>query len=182
MAAKIGEDGLPFIAAEDFQTVDIAEIDEIRREYGLVRTDSRRVMVLRSDDVERLTSDPALLQLPAMQYTTVLGIPDGRVSSFLHNVMLMANGEDHKRRRGAFTKTFAHPVIRAKRAEVRAVADRVVADLPRGEEFDFLALCSSRLPAEMIAEVLGLGHREKRLVRDPGLFAQPLPDGALCRR
>ena len=156
MAAKIGEDGLPFLSPEEFQTTDLTEIDELRRTHGLVRTDPRRVMVLRSEDVERLTSDPSLLQLPAMQYTTVLGIPDGRVASFLHNVMLMANGEDHKRRRGAFTKTFAHPVIRAKRAEVRAVADRVVADLPRGERFDFLALCSSRLPAEMIAEVLGL--------------------------
>lgn len=156
MVATIGEDGIPFIPENEFQTMAMAELDALRRSDGLVRTDPRRVMVLRSEDVEQLMADPRLLQLPAAQYTSVLGIPDGRVTSFLHNVMLMANGAEHKRRRGAFIKTFAHPVIRAKRGRAREVADRIIADLPRGESFDFLALCSSRLPAEMIAEVLGL--------------------------
>jgi cytochrome P450 len=70
--------------------------------------------------------------------------------------MLMTNGAEHNHRRGAFTRAFAHPVIRRKREQVRAVADRIMADLPRGAPFDFLDLCSSRIPAEMIAEVLGL--------------------------
>lgn len=156
MTAKIGEDGIPFIPASDFQGTDMAEIDEIRRSTGLLRTDPRRIMVLRSEDVARLTSDPRLMQLPGQQYIAAMAIPPGHVASFLQTVMLMTNGPDHQRRRGAFTKTFAHPVIRGKRERVRHVADTIIADLPRGEAFDFLALCSSRLPAEMIAEVLGL--------------------------
>lgn len=156
MPVAIGEDGLPFLPAEELPNTTLEELDEIRRSSPLLRTHPMRVIALRSADVEKLPSDPRLLQLPGAPYCDSLGIPPGRVRSFLETVMLMSNGPDHQRRRGAFTRTFAHPVIRGKRAEVRAVADRIVADLPRGEPFDFLDLCASRLPAEMIAEVLGL--------------------------
>ena len=174
MKAKIGEDGIPFIAADDFPALDVTELDRVRLEAGLVRTAASRVLALRSEDVERLFRQPGLVQLPGQQFTQVLGIPNGRVATFLESVMLMSNGEDHQRRRGAFTKTFAHPVIRSKRARVRQVADAIIADLPRGEPFDFLALCSSRLPAEMIAEVLGLS------VQESGWFASHVYSLSRC--
>lgn len=160
MDHEIGDDGIPNVPAEIFGTLDPREVDELRREAGIVRTDPMRVVALRSADLEALVRDPRLMQLPGQQYVSSLKIPAGRTASFLTSVMLLANGPEHQRRRGAFHKTFAHPVIRSKRARVREVADGIVADLPRGESFDFLDLCSSRLPAEMIAEVLGLPIEE----------------------
>ena len=156
MKTTIGEDGIPFLPAEELPNATLEDMDTFRRAAPLLRTHPMRLLALRAADVEKLPGDPRLVQLPGGPYCDAVGIPAGRCRSFLENFMLMSNGADHQRRRGAFTRTFAHPVVKAKRAQVRAVADRIVADLPRGEPFDFLDLCASRLPAEMIAEVLGL--------------------------
>ena len=156
MAHPVGKDGIPVVVSEDLIKMTLPEIDDLRRATPLVRTHEMRVAALRCDDVERLSTDPGLLQLPGAPYADAVGIVPGRCRSFLESSMLMNNGLDHKRLRGAFAKTFAHPVARGKRDQVRAVADRIVADLPRGAPFDFLDLCASRLPAEVIAEVLGL--------------------------
>ena len=159
---QTGADGIPIVAAEDLQTMPVAEIDALRQATPLVRTHPQRVTVMRVGDVRSLASDPRLVQLPGAQFAAVMAIPDGRCASFLKSFMLMTNGAEHQTRRGAFARAFSHPVMRSKRANVRAVADGIVADLPRGEAFDFLDLCASRLPAEVIAGVLGLPMEESR--------------------
>lgn len=156
MARIIGKDGIPVVSAEQMVDMHPSQIDDLRRATPVVRTHEQRVIALRSADVEQLSTDPRLIQLPGAPYADAMGIPHSRSRSFLENSMLMTNGDDHKRLRGAFARTFAHPVVRGKRAQVRAVADRIITDLPRGEAFDFLDLCASRLPAEVIADVLGL--------------------------
>lgn len=156
MTIETGEDGLPIMTPEDMASAPLSEMDDLRRATPVVRVNPLRVVALRANDVERLSSDPTLVQLPGDKFCDSVGIPPGRCRSLLESFMLMTNGERHKQLRGAFARAFSHPVIRGKRSQVRAVADRIVADLPRGETFDFLALCASRIPAEMIAEVLGL--------------------------
>lgn len=156
MKLEVGEDGLPFVPLEAFMRLPLTEIDAIRRSARVIRVDPRRLVVMRSSDVAALSADPRLIQVPGGPYCDAMNIPEGYVRNFLETFMLMTNGADHSHRRGAFVRTFAHPVIRKKRDRVRAVADRIIADLPRGETFNFLDLCASRLPAEMIAEVLGL--------------------------
>lgn len=151
-----GDDGLPVVSAEDLSRASLADIDDWRRHTPVLRSNPMRVVALRAEDVIRLISDPRLVQLPGAQYALVSGIPEGQVRNLLEGTMLMTNGPAHQHLRGAFNTTFAHPVVRRKREQVRAVADRIVADLPRDEPFDFLDLCASRLPAEVIATVLGL--------------------------
>ena len=157
-----GEDGMLAVSASEMARASAAEIDACRRAAPLVRSDPQRVVALRAADVLPLSSDPRLPQIPGNRFVAAFGLPPGRVQAFLKNMMLMTNGAEHHRMRGAFAKTFAHPVIRGKRAEIRAVADAIVADLPRGRDFDFLDLCASRLPAEVIATVLGLPVTESR--------------------
>ena len=157
-----GKDGMLAISALEMAQASAAEIDACRRAASLVRSDPQRVVALRAADVIPLSGDPRLPQVPGDRFVAAFGLPPGRVQAFLENMMLMTNGAAHHRMRGAFAKTFAHPVIRGKRAEVRAVADAIVADLPRGRDFDFLDLCASRLPAEVIATVLGLPATESR--------------------
>ncbi|MFC6636967.1 cytochrome P450 [Sulfitobacter sp. JBTF-M27] len=156
METTIGEDGIPFMPIEDYAKLSLEELDTLRKQTPVVRLMPSRVSALRDEDVTRLAAHPSLIQVPGPEFCNIMGIPDGRCRSFLETFMLMTNGDDHKHRRGAFARVFAHPVLRQKRGRVRAVADHIIADLPRGEEFDFLALCASRIPAEMIAEVLGL--------------------------
>lgn len=156
MELQKGEDGIPDVSSETLWKMPLDEVDALRRETPVVRAQPGRFVALRADDVLGLIADPRLMQLPGAPYADNFRIPPGRCRSFLENTMLLSNGPAHQHLRGAFVRTFAHPVMKAKRPAVRAVADRIVADLPRGEDFDFLALCASRLPAEMIAEVLGL--------------------------
>ncbi len=160
MPLTIGKDGIPFIETEELARMPVSGVDDLRRSAPALRTHPMRVAVLRAEDVQRLSGNPSLIQVPGAQFADAMGIAPGYCRRFLENFMLMSNGADHQRMRGAFAKTFVHPVVRSRREQVRAVADRIVADLPRGEDFDFLALCSSRLPAEMIAEVLGLPVEE----------------------
>ena len=162
MTRVTGKDGIPIVSAEQLVHMQPSDIDELRRATPVVRSDEQRVIALRSTDVEQLSTDPRLIQLPGAPYADAIGIPLSRSRSFLESSMLMTNGNDHKRLRGAFAKTFSHPVIREKRAQVRVVADRIIAQLPRGESFDFLDLCASRLPAEVIAEVLGLPVKQSK--------------------
>jgi len=156
MQTTIGDDGLPFLPLEDYVKLSLPQLDALRQEMPIIRTTPARVSLLRDQDVRAMMSHPDLVQIPGPEFCDFVGIPAGRCRTFLETFMLMTNGEDHKHRRGAFGRVFAHPVLRQKRDQVRVVADRVIADLPRGTKFDFLALCASRLPAEMIAEVLGL--------------------------
>tara|TARA_R110002110_G_scaffold7228_4_gene36621 strand:+ start:213 stop:1424 length:1212 start_codon:yes stop_codon:yes gene_type:complete len=174
MKTTIGDDGLPFLPLEEYLQLSLQEIDALRREVPVLRTTSNRVSILRDHDVRALMSHPGLVQIPGPEFCDFVGIPPGRCRTFLETFMLMTNGEDHKHRRGAFARVFAHPVLRQKRDQVRVVADRVIADLPRGAPFDFLALCASRLPAEMIAEVLGLN------TEDSGWFAQHVYSLSKC--
>jgi cytochrome P450 len=159
MKFEIGEDGFPFVPLEEFMRIPLTEIDDIRRSARVIRLDPRRLVVMRASDVAALSADPRLIQVPGGAYCDAMNIPEGYVRSFLEAFMLLTDGADHNHRRGAFVRTFAHPVIRKKRDRVRAIADRIVADLPRCETFDFLDLCASRLPAEMIAECWGCRSR-----------------------
>jgi len=162
MKLSPGEDGLPQLSNELLARAKAEEIDAYRRATPVIRSDENRVVILRADDVIGLVNDPRLIQVPGERFVALTGIPEGCVSQFLKNFVLMTNGDEHRKLRGAFNTTFSHPAIRKKQQEVRAVADTIMAALPRGEPFDFLDLCASRLPAEMIAKVLGFPIEQSR--------------------
>ncbi len=153
---------IPVVTPEEFARACPQDIDACRRVSPVLRTSPERVVALRADDVLKLTRNPRLVQLPGDRLAALAGTPPGYVTNFLTDFMLLRNGDEHRKLRGAFAKTFAHPVMRRKREQIRATADRIVADLPRGETFDFLDLCASRLPAEMIAAVLGFPTDQSR--------------------
>jgi cytochrome P450 len=163
---EIGGDGIPIA---DFTALlgDPHGVMAGLRDYaGLMRTDDRRVAALRFEDVRSLASTPAAIQVPGASYADVAQIPPGRVRDFVASSMLMSNGDEHARRRGAFAKSFAQAAIRARRTQVRAVADAIVADLPRGQPFDLHDEASSRLPVESIAAILGLTGTDRGWFRE----------------
>lgn len=163
MPHQVGDDGIVFVPPEVIARDPAAVIAEVRGKCPFLRMDPMRVLALRAADVVALGSDARrAVQVPGASYVRALNMPAGEVADFLSSTMLMSNGPEHLRRRGAFVRTFAHPAIRARRDAIRAVADRVMADLPRGETFDFRDLAASRLPAEMIAEVLGLASADSK--------------------
>ena len=139
-----------------------ASLAELRQETPLVQFGPNHYLVLRAKHVLPLLTDPRLRQIEGPEVVAVYEIPDGTLAEFLSDFFLFSNGEAHRAKRGLFARSFAHRVMRDARGQVRAVADGIVASLPRGESFDFVEAMAARVPADIIAAILGLPEADSR--------------------
>ncbi|MCS0497271.1 cytochrome P450 [Ancylobacter sp. MQZ15Z-1] len=133
-----------------------AGLAALRREHPLVQLAEGQYLVLRADDVIPLLSDPRTRQVEGTEYVALNQIPDGITARFLKDFFIFSDSEQHRAKRGLFARSFAYKAMFGLRPDVRAVAERIVAELPRGEMFDFVERMAARVPAEMIAAILGL--------------------------
>lgn len=133
-----------------------ARFAELRKEHAVIRINERSYYVLRAADVVPLLKDDRTVQVEGRDYVALHRIPEGAMARFLCDVLLFANGQDHRAKRGPFARTFSHQAVRASRDGIRSVARNIVAELPRGESFDFVERMAARVPAEMIASIIGL--------------------------
>jgi cytochrome P450 family 103 len=131
-----------------------------RSDFPVIRHGEQRYAVLRATDVAALLADPRIRQVEGRDYARLSSVPPGPAADFLSQFFLFSNGDRHRTRRGLFAKIFAFPAIRARRGSIRRTAERIVSDLPRGEIFDFVETAAARVPAEMIADVLGLPEED----------------------
>ncbi|WP_267360374.1 MULTISPECIES: cytochrome P450 [unclassified Methylobacterium] len=116
-------------------------------------------VILRAGDVDRLMRDPRV-QATETLYPETRGIPEGRLFDIFAHGMLTANGAAHRRRRSPFTRTFGARMIEGLRLRIRAAAESLVRDwLPDGE-VDLVARYTAQIPAQTIADVLGLPHED----------------------
>lgn len=128
----------------------------LRKDHAVIRISDQSFYVLRAADVVPLLKDDRTVQVEGRDYVALHKIPDGAMARFLRDILLFANGPDHRLKRGLFARAFSHQSILASRGEIRFVARKIVADLPRGESFDFVDHMAGRVPARMIAAILGL--------------------------
>jgi cytochrome P450 len=132
----------------------------LRAEHPVIRIGEGQYMVLRAEDVFALLTDQRTKQVEGPDWVGLNRIADGAMARFLSDFFLLSNGDAHRKRRGLFARSFSHRTMRESRERIRAVADTIVAELPRGEGFDFVAAMAARVPAEMIAAILGLPQSE----------------------
>lgn len=147
---------IPVVAMDKLLADPHGVLRDCRSKGPVVAIGGRRVLILHARNVMRLMSDPRAEQIPGEQLVKVLGIPDGITAEFLKTIMLMSNGADHVRRRGAVNRIFAQPVMRAQRDGIRNVVRRIVGEMPKGTPFDFVEAVAALVPAQMIATILGL--------------------------
>ena len=133
-----------------------ASFAELRKNHALIQLGDGQYMALRAENVLALLTDPRTMQIEGQDYVRLRGIPDGTTARLLRDFFLFANGDAHRSRRSLFARSFAHSTMRNMQTEIRSVAHEIVADLPRGTSFDFVARMAARVPAEMIAVILGL--------------------------
>ena len=133
-----------------------ARFAELRENHALIQLGEGQYMALRAEHVLPLLTDPRTTQIEGKDYVRLRGIPDGATARLLRDLFLFANGDAHRSRRGLFGRSFAHSTMRDMQTEIRSVADAIVSDLPRGTSFDFVARMAARVPADMIAGILGL--------------------------
>ena len=129
---------------------------QCRAEGPVVSFLPRVAHVLHARNVMRLVSDPRTPTLPGALLVEMTGIQDGVTAEFLKTSMLLSEGSDHQRRRGSVSRIFSQPVMKAQRQRIRALIDRIVSEAPRGEPFDYVESIASLVPAETIANILGL--------------------------
>ncbi len=132
----------------------------LRSAYGVIQLGESQYLALRAADVQSLLTDPRITQVEGVDYARLKQIPDGVTSRFLSDFFLFSNDEAHRKKRRLFALTFTHRAVRAQQAKIRGVADEIVAGLPRGTTFDFIERMAARVPAEMIAGILGLPRSE----------------------
>ena len=111
----------------------------LRPHHPIVELGERHLMVLRASAVQSLLGHPLVRQVEGAEYVALNGIPDGTVARLLRDFFLFANGNAHKAKRGPFARAFSYGAIRAARPKVRETARRIVAEMPRGAAFDFVA-------------------------------------------
>lgn len=146
----------PLIAPEKLAADPHGMFRQLRPETPVIRLAEKHYMALRAADVIGLLTDPATRQIEGHEYVGVNEVPDGAAARFMRDVFLFANGKEHRAGRSLFARPFSLGRIRAQQGKIRAVADAIAADLPRDEPFDFVSRMAARVPAEMIARLLGL--------------------------
>ncbi|MBP0615232.1 cytochrome P450 [Jiella mangrovi] len=146
----------------------------LRADHAIVELGDSYVLALRAQDVLALLADPRTEQIDGPAYAQLHKVPAGAVSRFLTEIFVFGNGASHRAKRSLFARAFSSKTMRDKTDDIRAVADRIVAELPRGETFDFVEAMAARLPSEMIASILGLP------LSDATYFAKLVADLALA--
>lgn len=143
---------------------------ELRALHPLAKLAPGRYLVLRAEDVIPLMTDPRTRHIEGPDYVTFSGIPSGVTARFLSRVFLLSNGECHRSRRSLFVRSCAQNYARVFRGKIRSAADRIIAEMPSEERFDFVQQVASRISTETIAAILGLpsddGGYFTYLVRD----------------
>jgi cytochrome P450 len=148
-------------------TLSIAEIEadphgvfrQHRAEAPFVIHETGAYVVLRSDDVEQLMTDPRTRQRETEQLK-IVGITDGPLFDVLTYGMLTCNGAVHRRRRSPFTRAFAARLIVEMRPRIRATAEDLIKSWYEEGEIDLVDRYAALLPAQMISDLIGLSRTD----------------------
>lgn len=146
----------PFVDVRTLEENPHEALASLRRQHSIVQIAERQYVALRAEDGFAMLTDPRMKQVEGHEYLQLNQVPDGAMASLLKDILLFDNGSSHRAKRGLFSRAFAHGTMRSMRRRVREVADEIVAELPRGELFDFVERMAGRVPAELIAGILGL--------------------------
>lgn len=133
----------------------------LRAQHPVIRIgEGPHYLILAATGLDDFLSDPRTRQVEGAEYVRLNAIPDGVTADLVRDFFLFANGAEHRAKRALFARTFSHSMIRAARPIARGVADAIVGDLPGHGCFDFVETIATRLPAEMIAQILGLPNTD----------------------
>lgn len=182
---------LPVFPPRDADVDDHGYLAGLRPLGPLLRDDFFCVHTFSLADMQTLLDDRLTRQLET-EMLDLAGIGAGPMRDFFSNVMLFSNGEVHRNRRSPLARSFAFPLVRAMRADIRATVEGLVRPLIGTGEVDFLDCVAGPLPALVVARILGVAEADipyfTRLVyssirilsrRSPEVFAEAEADLAV---
>jgi len=100
--------------------------------------------------------DPALTRQMETETMAIQGIASGPVYDLFRNSMLFSNAPDHGKRRAPLARSFAVPLIRRLREEIRTLAEDLVEEHLGAGDIEFRDAIGGQLAARTIAMVLGV--------------------------
>ena len=155
-----------------------AALREARGISPIARTDLGVVLALRAHHMSAVMSAENTRQMET-EVLEAMGITEGPIFDNTLQMVLWSNGATHARRRAALTKTFAFRLMEGMRPRARMIAERLIQERIGAGPIDFLEDIAGQIPAEIIAEILGIPNDDlpyfRKLVEDTGktTFAFP---------
>ena len=116
-------------------------------------------IAIRGRDVVQLITDPRTRQMES-ELAVMRGITEGSLFDVLAHSMVFSNGEAHRRRRAAMSRTFAFRIIATLRPRIRALAEELIDAHVEEGRMNLLDDYAGLIPARAIAEILGLPEQD----------------------
>jgi cytochrome P450 family 103 len=162
--AKAGS-GSPHGAALPVLTLNQLDADphgvfrQYRKDHAVVLHETGGYFILRFADVDRLGKDPRVGP-SGTSFPETLGISSGAIFDLFEYSMITADGDVHRRRRAPLSRQFAARTINEMRQSIRRTADDLIDGWYRDGEVDFIGEFAAKLPARIIADLLGLPRED----------------------
>lgn len=130
-----------------------------RKDHAVVLHQTGGYFVLRFADVDGLGKD-SRAGPSGTSFPEALGVSSGAIFDLFTYSMITADGDVHRRRRAPFSRLFATRTINEMRRSIRRTADDLIGEWYGQGEVDFFGEFASKMPARMIADLLGLSRQD----------------------
>jgi cytochrome P450 family 103 len=141
---------------------------EAREKAPVGRSSIGMAFALRARHLDTVLSD-ATRQIET-ETLALQGVIDGPIFDIRKNSILFANGDAHRRRRQPLARTFAFKLMEGMRPKAALVAEELIREKLGAGAIDFVEDISGRVPAYIIADILGIPRsdlpRFQRYVQD----------------
>jgi cytochrome P450 len=141
------------LAGPDYEARPYELIEEARARAWYATSDHGTV-VLNQDEGAHLMRHPdfafAMPQLDPAE--------NAYLASRVPEVLLAKHGADHRRMRALVSKAMRERVVESLRADVRAIVDRLVDELPESGEVDLVHAFTRLLPRRILGPMLGVPY------------------------
>jgi hypothetical protein len=150
---------LPLLTLDQVEADPHAVFRQYRRDHAVVRHETGGYLALRFAAVERLGADPRVGS-SGTSFPESLGISSGAIFDLFKYSMITADGDVHRRRRAPVSRQFAARMINDMRQSIRRTADDLINGWYGDGAVDYIGEFSAKLPAGIIADLLGLPHAD----------------------
>lgn len=152
---------LPWDAANPYPFYDAR-----RRDGAVIWNDTAGAwLILGYHPAKQILSEPGWTSNPLANPNFPVAMTAAEPDMVRHN-MLLSDGTDHSRLRGAVRDVFTRSVIDKLREGIEAIASDTIDSLPAMLEFDFMTEIALPLPIAVAAAWLGLDLDAARLLRE----------------
>ncbi len=150
---------LPVLTLKQLDPDPHAVFRQYRKDHAVVLHETGGYFILRYADVDRLGKDPRVGP-NGPSFIKALGISNGPIFDLFERSMIAADGDLHRRLRAPVFRQLAPRTITELRLNIRRAANELVSGWYEYGEVDFLAGFAAKLPARVMADLLGLPRED----------------------